>query len=63
MELNPKKGAGIRRIDCEQYGKCLGIAARESWKNFNCESCSGKEHGIMEIIGVQILFDPNTWHV
>jgi hypothetical protein len=40
MELGkPSTGKGKRAPDCSLYSDCLGIAAKEDWPTFNCESC------------------------
>lgn len=35
----PATGKGKRAPDCVLYSDCLGIAAKENWPSFNCESC------------------------
>ena len=31
-----------RRYECENYEKCLDIAAALNWDNFTCRGCSGQ---------------------
>lgn len=38
-QTRPKRGRGKRLEDCEHYKGCLDLAAKNNWKNFNCESC------------------------
>lgn len=46
--MNPKRGKGERKLDCDSYKACLDLAAKEDWKTFNCESCSFFKHEMKE---------------
>ena len=49
VAMNPKRGKGERKLDCDHYGACLDLAAKKDWKSFNCESCLSFEAGIKEV--------------
>jgi hypothetical protein len=47
-DIHPRRGKGVRDLDCEFYDKCLMHAARRNWKSFNCEECLKRESMVGE---------------
>ncbi len=39
MAMNPVRGKGERKLNCEHYDECLDLAAKKDWKTFKCENC------------------------
>lgn len=52
VSMNPKRGKGERKLDCDHYGVCLDLAAKKDWKSFNCESCLSFEAEVKEVLKI-----------
>jgi len=49
----PEKGKGQRNLDCNNYEKCLDLAAHQAWESFHCEGCTYYRTALKDKAGVE----------